>query len=125
MFYILIFLLLLKTINSKSYLVELSANKWSDGKSHLKKLEEDFDKRLAENEKEGALKEFPEESRATKDYMSIQEAENLGCKGTILQSSYYLCAGWQKLRGSTGGTRRKVLPRTKILSPNICYFVAN
>ena len=92
MFYILIFLLLLKTINSKSYLVELSANKWSDGKSHLKKLEEDFDKRLAENEKEGALKEFPEESRATKDYMSIQEAENLGCKGTILQSSYYLCA---------------------------------
>ena len=92
MFYILIFLLLLKTINSKSYLVELSANKWSDGKSHLKKLEEDFDKRLAENEKEGALKEFPEESRATKDYMSIREGENLGCKGTILQSSYYLCA---------------------------------
>ena len=123
MFYILIFLL--KTINSKSYLVELSANKLSVGKSHLKKLEEDFDKRLAENEKEGALKEFPEESRATKDYMSIQEAENLGCKGTILQSSYYLCAGWQKLRGSTGCTRRKVWTRTKILSLNIRYFVAN
>ena len=123
MFYILIFLL--KTINSKSYLVELSANKLSVGKSHLKKLEEDFDKRLAENEKEGALKEFPEESRATKDYMSIQEAENLGCKGTILQSSYHLCAGWQKLRGSTGGTRQKVWTRTKILSPNIRYFVAN
>ena len=124
MFYILIFLLLLKTINSKSYLVELSANKLSVGKSHLKKLEEDFDKRLAENEKEGALKELPEE-RATKEYMSDQEAENLGCKGTILQSSYYLCAGWQKLRGSTGGTRRKVWTRTKILSPNIRYFVAN
>ena len=89
MVYILIFLI--KTINSKSYLVELSANKLSDGKSHLKKLEEDFDKRLAENEKEGAVKESAEE-RATKDYMSIQEAENLGCKGTILQSSYYLCA---------------------------------
>ena len=34
-------------------------------------------------------------------------------------------AGWQKLRGSTGGTRRKVWTRTKILSPNIRYFVAN
>ena len=34
-------------------------------------------------------------------------------------------AGWQKLRGSTGGTRRKVWTRTKILSPNIGYFVAN
>ena len=34
-------------------------------------------------------------------------------------------AGWQKLHGSTGGTRRKVLTCTKILSPNIRYFVAN
>ena len=34
-------------------------------------------------------------------------------------------AGWQKLHGSTGGTRQKVLTRTKILSPNIRYFVAN
>ena len=34
-------------------------------------------------------------------------------------------SGWQKLRGSTGGTRRKVWTRTKILSPNIRYFVAN
>ena len=34
-------------------------------------------------------------------------------------------AGWQKLRGSTGGTRRKVWTRTKILSPNIRYFVTN
>ena len=33
--------------------------------------------------------------------------------------------GWQKLRGSRGGTRRKVWTRTKILSPNIRYFVAN
>ena len=33
--------------------------------------------------------------------------------------------GWQKLRGSTGGPRRKVWTRTKILSPNIRYFVAN
>ena len=37
----------------------------------------------------------------------------------------YLEPGWQKLRGSTGGPRRKVWTRTKILSPNIRYFVAN
>ena len=36
-----------------------------------------------------------------------------------------LTAGWQKLNGSTGGTRRKVWTRTKILSPNKRYFVAN
>ena len=36
-----------------------------------------------------------------------------------------LGAGWQKLHGSTGGTRRKVWTRTKILSPNIRYFAAN
>ena len=34
-------------------------------------------------------------------------------------------SGWQKLHGSTGGTRRKVWTQTKILSPNIRYFVAN
>ena len=33
--------------------------------------------------------------------------------------------GWQKLHGSTGGTRRKVWTRTKIFSPNMRYFVAN
>ena len=33
--------------------------------------------------------------------------------------------GWQKLHGSTGGTRRKVRTRTKILSPNIRSFVAD
>ena len=37
----------------------------------------------------------------------------------------YWRPGWQKLRGSTGGTRRKVWTQTKILSPNIRYFVAN
>ena len=37
----------------------------------------------------------------------------------------HIYAGWQKLCGSTGGTRRKVWTRTKILSPNIRYFVAN
>ena len=37
----------------------------------------------------------------------------------------HLWPGWQKLRGSTGGPRRKVWTRTKILSPNIRYFVAN
>ena len=42
-----------------------------------------------------------------------------------LWKKYNVYAGWQKLRGSTGGTRRKVWTRTKILSPNIRYFVAN
>ena len=37
----------------------------------------------------------------------------------------FVVAGWQKLRGSTGGTRRKVWTRTKILSPNIRHFVTN
>ena len=32
--------------------------------------------------------------------------------------------GWQKLHGGTGGPRQKVWTRTKILSPNIRYFVA-
>ena len=36
----------------------------------------------------------------------------------------YKAPGWQKLHGSTGGTRRKVWTRTKILSLNIRYFVA-
>ena len=56
--------------------------------SSADELEEDFDKRLAENEKDGEVKISAEE-RATKDYMSIQEAENLGCKGTMLQSYMY------------------------------------
>ena len=43
----------------------------------------------------------------------------------IFQRNKYNRPGWQKLRGSTGGTRRKVWTRTKILSPNIRYFVAN
>ena len=38
---------------------------------------------------------------------------------------YMIYSGWQKLRGSTGGTRQKVWTRTKILSLNIRYFVAN
>ena len=37
----------------------------------------------------------------------------------------YTRTGWQKLPGSTGGTHRKVWTRTKILNPNIRYFVAN
>ena len=36
-----------------------------------------------------------------------------------------VAAGWQKLHGSTGGTRRKVWTLTKILSPNIRYFAPN
>ena len=33
-------------------------------------------------------------------------------------------AGWQKFREGTKGLRRKVKTQTKILSPNIRYFVA-
>ena len=43
----------------------------------------------------------------------------------ITNASYDdLVPGWQKLHGSTGATRRKVWTQTKILSPNIRYFVA-
>ena len=38
---------------------------------------------------------------------------------------YCYPTGWQKLCGGTGGPRQKVWTRTKILSPNIRYFVAN
>ena len=43
----------------------------------------------------------------------------------LLYTALHPVPGWQKLCGSTGGTRRKVWTRTKILSPNIRYFVAN
>ena len=45
-----------------------------------------------------------------------------GLKARVL---FLFITGWQKLHGSTGGTRQKVWTRTKILSPNIRYFVAN
>ena len=78
-FYLLI--CLLKTINGKSYLVELAADKISDGSSHLKKME-GLDKRAAKNDSEKTTEE-----RTSKDYMSIQEARDLGCKGAILHCS--------------------------------------
>ena len=43
----------------------------------------------------------------------------------VSHASLVLRPGWQKLGGGTGGPRRKVWNRTKILSPNIRYFVAN
>ena len=47
-------------------------------------------------------------------------------RNSYIERQLFLCwTGWQKLRGSMGGTRRKVWTRTKILSPNIRYFVAN
>ena len=79
-FYLLI--CLLKTINGKSYLVELAADKISDESSKLKKLEWDLDKRAAKNDSEKTTGE-----RTSKDYMSIQEARDLGCRGTILHCS--------------------------------------
>ena len=45
--------------------------------------------------------------------------------GIGLNCSIECPSGWQKLHGSTGGTRRKVWTQTKILSPNIRYFVVN
>ena len=74
---------MLKTINGKSYLVELAADKISDESSNLKKLEGDSDKRAAKNDSEKTGGE-----RTSKDYLSIQEAQDLGCEGTILHSSY-------------------------------------
>ena len=79
-FYLL--LLLLKTINSKSYLVELAAHKVSDESSNLQKLEADLDKRAAQNDSEKTGGE-----RTSKDYLSIQEAIDLGCRGTILHAT--------------------------------------
>ena len=47
------------------------------------------------------------------------------CGGELmLFSMFHISPGWQKLHGSTGGTRQKVWTGTKILSPNIRYFVA-
>ena len=71
---------LLKTISGKSYLVELAADKISDESSNL---EGDLDKRAAKNDSEKTGGE-----RTSKDYLSIQEAQDLGCEGTILHSSY-------------------------------------
>ena len=50
-----------------------------------------------------------------------------GSTGSVSNCQKWLFedTGWQKLRGSTDGTRRKVWTLTKILSPNIRYFVAN
>ena len=79
-FYLLI--CLLKTINGKSYLVELAADKISDESSNLKKLEGDLDKRAVKNDSEKTTGE-----RTSKDYMSIQEARDIGCKGAILHCS--------------------------------------
>ena len=73
-------LCLLKTINSKSYLVELATEKISDESSNL---EGDLDKRAAKNDSEKTTGE-----RTSKDYLSIQEAQDLGCEGTILHSLY-------------------------------------
>ena len=75
-------LCLLKTIKGKTYLVESSADKISDGSSKLKRLEGDLDKRMAKNDSEKTTGE-----RTSKDYLSIQEARDLGCRGTILHCS--------------------------------------
>ena len=41
------------------------------------------------------------------------------------EDQFWEVPGWQKLHGSTSGTCRKVWTRTKLISPNIRYFVAN
>ena len=69
--------------------------------------------------------EHPEDRKLLEELGSsckeIQVTQNL-CQ---LANIFVKAAGWQKLHGSTGDTRRKVWTRTKILSPNIRYFVAN
>ena len=52
---------------------------------------------------------------------------NLLKAGKFFDISKYICihfllTGWQKLHGSTGGTRRKVWTRTKILKPKHMLF---
>ena len=76
-------LCLLKTINGKNYLVELAADKISDESSNLKILEGDLGKGEAKNYSQKTSGE-----RTSKDYLSIQEAQDLGCEGTILHCSY-------------------------------------
>ena len=44
--------------------------------------------------------------------------------GQFLTTSYWVWPGWHKLCKGTKGLRRKVWTQTKILSPNIHYFVA-
>ena len=46
-------------------------------------------------------------------------------RSNIFVVKLYCSPGWQKLCGGTGGPRRKLWIWTKILSPNIRYFVAN
>ena len=46
------------------------------------------------------------------------------CKGGDGLHWFACGTGWQELRERTSGARRKVWTRTKILSPNIRYFVA-
>ena len=45
-------------------------------------------------------------------------------KHSVQNHKICINAGWQKLHGSTGGTRQKFWTQTKISSPNIRYFVA-
>ena len=47
------------------------------------------------------------------------------CVSSSTHFSPHTMSGWQKLHGSTGGSCRKVWTWTKILSPNIRYFVVN
>ena len=44
--------------------------------------------------------------------------------GSLQNDCPIVKAGWQKLREGTNGLRQKVWTQTKILSPNIRYFVA-
>ena len=53
--------------------------------------------------------------------LGMDKSQNM-CKP--LSWKEYIEAGWQKLRERASGARRKVWTRTKILSPNIRYFVA-
>ena len=65
------------------------------------------------------------ENRILEKNLAAKKKAEKRAKNIAVSSICSHKTGWQKLRGSTGGTRRKVWTGTKILSPNIRYFVAN
>ena len=69
-------------------------------------------------------------SNSSTRYLRVQEAPEYSDCTVVKQSNLKQYntiqpeSGWQKLCEGTKGLHRKVWIRTKILSPNICYFIA-
>ena len=75
--------------------------------------------------KDHTLTKFPNTDTLFPRPIFFTEISRPSKMAKTLKPRYYKATGWQKLCGGTGGPRRKVWTRTKILSPNIRYFVAN